>query len=150
MTHMQQSRAPWWTGALSGVLAAAVGVAIATGTAALMTGVPSPVESIGNRAIDMTPRFLKEFAIRQFGTNDKPVLIGGMVVTLLVVAAIAGWIGLRRPRLAYGVFVALGMVALAAAALDRTATASRALTLIPALVTLVVQRPAVAARDHLG
>ena len=130
--------APWWTGALSGALAAAVGVAIATGLAALMTGVPSPVESIGNRAIDMTPRFLKEFAIRQFGTNDKPVLIGGMIITLLLVAAIAGWIGIRRPRVAYGIFVALGLVALAAAALDRTATAPRALTLVPALVTLGV------------
>ena len=153
MTHMQRTSerstptgrlAPWWTGALSGVLAAAVGVAIATGLAALLTGVPSPVESIGNRAIDMTPRFLKEFAIRQFGTNDKPVLIGGMVVTLLVVAAIAGWIGTRRPRVAYGVFIALGLLALGAAALDRTATAPRALTLVPALVTLVVSLGALA------
>ena len=109
-----------------------------TGLAALLTGVPSPVESIGNRAIDMTPRFLKEFAIRQFGTNDKPVLIGGMIVTLLVVAAIAGWIGTRRPRVAYGVFIVLGLLALGAAALDRTATAPRALTLVPALVTAVV------------
>ncbi len=131
-------RAPWWTGALAGALAAALGVAVATGLAALMTGVPSPVESIGNRAIDMTPRFLKEFAIRQFGTNDKPVLIGGMIITLLVVAAIAGWIGIRRPRVAYGIFIALGLLALAAAALDRTATAPRALTLIPALVTMGV------------
>ena len=147
MTHMQTMTerssakgryAPWWTGALSGVLAAAVGVALATGFAALFAGVPSPVVSIGNRAIDMTPRLLKEFAIRQFGTNDKPVLIGGMIVTLLLVTAIAGWIGLRRPRVAYGVFIALGVVALAAAALDRTATASLALTLIPALVTLAV------------
>ena len=86
MTHMQQTRVPWWTGALSGVLAAAAGVGVATGVAALLTGVPSPVESIGNRAIDLTPRFLKEFAIRQFGENDKPVLIGGMVVTLFVAA----------------------------------------------------------------
>jgi DMSO/TMAO reductase YedYZ molybdopterin-dependent catalytic subunit len=130
--------APWWTGALSGILAAGAGLAIATGLAAVLTGVPSPIVSIGNRAIDMTPRVLKEFAIRQFGTNDKPVLIGGMVVTLVVIAALAGWIGLRRPRVAYGVFVALGLLALGAAALDRTATASRALTLVPALVTLVV------------
>jgi DMSO/TMAO reductase YedYZ molybdopterin-dependent catalytic subunit len=86
----------------------------------------------------MTPRFLKEFAVRQFGENDKPVLIGGMVVTLLAVAAIAGWIGIRRPRVAYGIFVALGVVALVAAALDRTATAPRALTVVPALVTLGV------------
>ncbi len=147
MTHMQTTSAratdsgrfaPWWTGALSGVLAAAAGVAVATGVAALMSGVPSPVVSIGNRAIDMTPRFLKEFAVRTFGESDKPVLLGGMVATLVVVAAVAGWIGLRRPRVAYGIFITLGLLALGAATLDRTATASRALTLIPALVTLVV------------
>ncbi|MGH3458115.1 molybdopterin-dependent oxidoreductase [Aeromicrobium sp.] len=130
--------APWWTGALSGLLAAAAGVAMGTGFAALFTGVPSPLVSIGNRAIDMTPRPLKEFAVRQFGENDKPVLIGGMIVTLLGVAAVAGWIGLRRPRVAYGIFIVLGLLALGAAALDRTAIASRALTLIPALVTLAV------------
>ncbi len=157
MTHMQRTSeraatsrlytgkyAPWWTGALSGVLAAAAGISIATGLSALLTGVPSPIVSVGNRAIDMTPRFLKEFAIRQFGENDKPVLIGGMVITLLGVAAIAGWIGIRRPRVAYGVFVALGVVALGAAALDRTATAPRALTLVPALVTLGVSIGALA------
>ena len=130
--------APAWTGALSGVLSAAAGVAVATGLAALLTGVPSPIESVGNRAIDMTPRFLKEFAIRQFGTNDKPVLIAGVAVSLLVIAGVAGWIGLRRPRVAVGVFITLGLLALTTAALDRTATASRALTLVPALVTLVV------------
>ena len=137
MTHVQTTRVRW-AGALSGILAAAAGVSVATGLAALLTGVPSPVESIGNRAIDLTPQFLKEFAIRQFGTNDKPVLIGGMIVTLLLVAAVAGWIGTRRPRIAYGIFIALGVLALGAAALDRTATASRAPTLVPALVTLVV------------
>ena len=39
MTHMQQTRVPWWTGALSGVFAAAAGVGVATGVAALLTGV---------------------------------------------------------------------------------------------------------------
>jgi len=129
---------------LSGVLAAAAGISIATGFSALLTGVPSPIVSVGNRAIDMTPRFLKEFAVRQFGENDKPVLIGGMVVTLLAVAAIAGLIGLRRPRVAYGIIVALGVLALGAAALDRTATAPRALVLVPALVTLGVSLGALA------
>src|SRR5688572_1545898 len=141
MTHMQRTSerfAAWWAGALSGVLAAAAGISIATGLSALFTGVPSPVVSIGNRAIDMTPRFLKEFAVRTFGESDKPVLLAGMVATLVVVTAVAGWIGLRRPRIAYAIFILLGLLALGAAALDRTATASRALTLIPALVTLVM------------
>ena len=150
MTHMERTRArvaaashpapiaPWWTGVLSGVLAATAGVSVGTGAAALLAGVPSPILSVGNRAIDLTPRFLKEFAVRTFGENDKPVLIAGVVVTLLGVAAVAGFIGLRHPRLAFGVFTALGLLALGTAALDRTATATRALTVIPALVTFAV------------
>ena len=94
-----RATAPWWTGALSGLLAAVAGVAVGSGVATLL-GVPTPIESVGNRVIDLVPRPLKEFAIEQFGTNDKPVLIGGVAVTLLVAAAVAGWLGLRRPRLA--------------------------------------------------
>ena len=41
--------APWWTGVLSGMLAAASGVALGSGFAALFTGVPTPIESVGNR-----------------------------------------------------------------------------------------------------
>ena len=103
-----------------------------------MTGVPSPVVSMGNRAIDMTPRFLKEFAVRQFGENDKPMLIGGITITVLGVAATAGWIGIRRPRTAYGVFVGAGPAGARRRGPDRTATAPRALTVVPALVTFGV------------
>ncbi len=130
--------APWWAGAISGFLAAAAGLAVGTGVSALLTGVPSPVESVGNRAIDYAPPFLKDFAIEQFGTNDKPVLIAGVVATLAVVAMLAGVVGRTRPRTALGVIAVLGLVAVAAAATDRTATASRALTLVPTLVTVAV------------
>ncbi|MGZ5421746.1 MAG: molybdopterin-dependent oxidoreductase [Aeromicrobium sp.] len=130
--------APWWSGALAGLLAAATGVSVATGLAAVLTGVPSPIESVGNQAIDQAPPFLKEFAVRQFGTADKPILIGVVVVTLALVAAVAGVIGRSRPRIAYGVVGLIGLVAVFTAAIDRTATANRALSMIPALVAFVV------------
>ncbi len=133
-----RATAPWWAGALAGLLAASTGVALGSGVSALFTGVPTPIESVGNRFIDLTPPWLKDFAIEQFGTNDKAVLIGGTVVTLALLALVAGVLGLRRPRLAYGLTAVLGLVALVTAALDRTATAPRALVLVPALVTLVV------------
>ena len=132
-----RATAPWWTGALSGLLAAVAGVAVGSGVATLL-GVPTPIESVGNRVIDLVPRPLKEFAIEQFGTNDKPVLIGGVAVTLLVAAAVAGWLGLRRPRLALGITAALGLLAVVTALLDRTSTSSPVVTAIPSLVTLAV------------
>ncbi len=85
-TATPRAAAPWWAGALAGLLAAASGVAVGTAVAALLQGVPSPIESVGNRAIDYAPPFLKEFAVKQFGTNDKPILIGGVVAGLAVIA----------------------------------------------------------------
>jgi DMSO/TMAO reductase YedYZ molybdopterin-dependent catalytic subunit len=133
-----RTAAPWWAGAVAGLLAAASGVAVGTAVAALLRGVPSPIESVGNRAIDYAPPFLKEFAVKQFGTNDKPILIAGVVATLAILATGAGIIGRRRPRLAVGVVAVIGLVAVAAAASDRTTTAGRALTLVPSVLTFVV------------
>ena len=42
-----------------------------------------PVVSVGEWVIDHVPVAVKDFAIRQFGTNDKPMLIAGTVVMLL-------------------------------------------------------------------
>ena len=95
--------------------------------AALLSGVTSPLLAVGNRAVDATPRQLKEFAIETFGTKDKPVLITGVVVTVALLAIIAGAVGVRRPRVAIGIFAALSLVAAAAAVTDRSATASVAL-----------------------
>lgn len=130
--------APWWAGALAGLLAAASGVAVGTAAAALLRGVPSPIESVGNRAIDYAPPVLKEFAVKQFGTNDKPILIAGVVATLAVVAALAGVVGRRKPRLSVAIVAVIGLIAVAAAATDRTTTAGRALTLVPSVLTFAV------------
>ncbi len=132
-----RATAPWWTGALSGLLAAVAGVAVGSGIATLL-GVPTPIESVGNRVIDLVPRPLKEFAIEQFGTNDKPVLIASVAAILLVAAAVAGWLGLRRPRLALAITGLLGLVAIVTAVLDRTSPSGPVVTAIPSLVTLVV------------
>ncbi len=130
--------APWWAGALAGFLAAASGVAVGTGAAALLQGVPSPIESVGNRAIDYAPPFLKEFAVKQFGTADKPILIGGVVATLALFAIVAGIIGRKRPRIAIVAVGLIGLIAVVCAAIDRTTTASRALTLVPSILTVLV------------
>jgi DMSO/TMAO reductase YedYZ molybdopterin-dependent catalytic subunit len=124
-------------GGLAGLLAGAAGVAASEATTALLTGVTSPLLSVGNRAVDESPRPLKEWAITHFGTHDKPVLIGGVVVTVAVLATVAGAWGARRPRLALGVFAALIAVATTAVLTDRAATAGTALRLVP-VATLVV------------
>jgi DMSO/TMAO reductase YedYZ molybdopterin-dependent catalytic subunit len=128
-------------GALAGLLSALAGMAAAQAVTSLLTGVTGPYLAVGNRAIDWTPRPLKEFAIETFGSADKVVLLGGIAVTLALLAAAVGALGVRRPRPAIGAFVALAVVAAAAVLTDRSASASTAFRLLPiavlALVSLV-------------
>jgi DMSO/TMAO reductase YedYZ molybdopterin-dependent catalytic subunit len=108
-------------------------VAVSEAVAALLTGVTSPVLAVGNRAVDQAPQPVKEWAVETFGTADKPVLVGGILATLAVLAVALGALGLRRPRVAAGLFVALCAVAGAAALGDRAATAGPLARAVPVL-----------------
>ena len=125
-------------GGAAGLLAGAAAVAASEAAAALLDGVTSPLLSVANRAVDETPRPLKEFAIETFGTADKPVLIAGVITTVALIAAAAGVLGIRRPRWALGVFLLLSAIATTAALTDRSATAGAGARLVPALALVLV------------
>ena len=128
----------WVAGCAAGLLAGLAAVAASEAVAALVDGVTSPLLAVGNRAVDATPRPLKELAIERFGEHDKPVLIGGVVVTVAVLALLIGVVGVRRPRVALGAFLALSLVATVASITDRSATAPAVLRLLPALALVAV------------
>ncbi|TKK90240.1 oxidoreductase [Herbidospora galbida] len=65
-----------------------------------MGGDSSPVVAVGNAAVDLSPSWLKNWAIATFGENDKVVLIGGIFVVIALLAA--GFGVLARIRLGYG------------------------------------------------
>ncbi|CAA9322465.1 MAG: probable sulfite oxidase [uncultured Nocardioidaceae bacterium] len=132
------SRSTLALGGLAGLLAAGAGVAVSEAVAALLTGVTSPLLSVGNRAVDQAPRPVKEWAIETFGTADKPVLIGGVIATVAVLAILAGVIGVRRPQVAAIAILVLGAVAGAATLTDRSATAGTGLRLVPVLALVVI------------
>ena len=127
-----------FTGGLAGLLAGAAAVATSEAATALVTGVTGPLISVGNRAVDWTPRPLKEFAIETFGSADKAVLIGSVIGVIALLAIVAGAVGVRRPKVAVGIFLALSALAGAAALTDRAATAGPALRLVPVAVLVVV------------
>ena len=81
-----------------GLLATLVGVAAGHLVAALLNPDSSPVLAVGSTVIDLTPTPMKEWAIREFGTKDKPILIGSVMAGVLVAAAIAGLLARRRFR----------------------------------------------------
>ena len=57
--------------AVSGVLAAAAGMAVGHLVAAFVNPSASPVLAVGSTVIDATPTPVKEWAVQNFGTADK-------------------------------------------------------------------------------
>src|SRR5207248_1792237 len=104
-----QPRAPHaLPGAVAGMLAAAVAIGAAQFVAGLTAPASSPVLAVGQAAIDLTPQPVKDFAISAFGTADKTVLLGGILVVLALYAAVVGILAVRR--LAFGMW-GLGLFA---------------------------------------
>jgi DMSO/TMAO reductase YedYZ molybdopterin-dependent catalytic subunit len=96
--------------ALIGVLA--VGAALAAGhlVAGVVGPTASPFVAVGNSAIDLTPLPLKNFAVTNFGTHDKQVLLAGMAVVLLIVAGVAGLLSRRNPWPGVALAVVVGLL----------------------------------------
>ncbi len=134
----QTSRRIGAFGILSGAIAGTAGVLSGEAIAALFSGVTGPVLAVGNRAVDWAPRPAKEFAIETFGTADKPVLIGSVLVVVGLAALALGWLGTRRPLPALIGFTVLVGIAGVAMVTDRAAGAGVLLRLLPLLAMLVV------------
>ncbi len=115
-----------------GVLATLVGVAAGHLVAAFTEPSASPVLAVGSTVIDLTPTPLKEWAIAHFGSNDKTVLVGSVMVVVLLLAAVAGL--LARRRLAYGAALLVVLVAVAAVAALTRPTAGL-VDVVPSVVT---------------
>src|ERR1700758_4151586 len=103
-------------GAISGVLAAGTALGVGQLVAGFTGANGSPVVAVGQLQIDFTPPWLKNFAINEFGSDDKLVLVSGILVVLAIFAAVIGALATRR--LAYGmaglaVFAAVGLTAAA-------------------------------------
>ncbi len=122
---------------VAALLAAAAGLGAAALGAALL-GVPSPVVAVGNHAIDLAPGALKDYAVREFGENDKPILVASVLVVLVLLAVVAGLVALRRPTVALGMTSLIGAVAIIAGYTDGSTAASPLVAALPGLLALVV------------
>ncbi|MGW6873087.1 molybdopterin-dependent oxidoreductase [Streptomyces xanthophaeus] len=109
---------PYLLGALSGVVAAGAGLALAELVTAVVRPEASPLTAVGGALVDRTPTALREWAIRTFGAADKLVLTLGIVVVLTAVAVAAGLLAVRRLRVGIALTAAFALVG-AAAALSR-------------------------------
>src|SRR3954447_12094745 len=101
--------------ALYGVLAALAGTGVGHLVAALTQPESSPVLAVGEVVIDHTPTPVKNWAIAHFGTHDKTILVGSVLVGVLVLAAVAGLLARRSFRYGAALLAPLVAVALYAA-----------------------------------
>ncbi|MGW0720231.1 molybdopterin-dependent oxidoreductase [Streptomyces sp. NPDC002778] len=102
-------------GALSGLLAGFAALAVAELVAAAVRPQAGPVVVVGGAAIDRTPAAVKDWAIRNFGTNDKLILQLGILAVLAVFALALGVLALRYRRIGAAGVLAFGVVGTAAA-----------------------------------
>ncbi len=125
-------------GAIAGVLAAATALGVGQLVAGLTGANGSPVVAVGQLQIDLTPPWLKNFAINEFGSDDKLVLVSGILVVLAIFAAIIG--ALATLRLAYGMagLAVFAVIGLTAAATRPTATFADLLPTLAATAAAVI------------
>jgi DMSO/TMAO reductase YedYZ molybdopterin-dependent catalytic subunit len=121
-------------GGLIGILAAGVAVGVGELVAALVRPVAAPVIAVGNRLILLTPEPVKRWAIREFGTSDKPALLTGIYLMLVLCAVLIGLFALRELRLGLAGIGLLGLLGMYCAL---TAHAHRAGDAIPSLIGAV-------------
>ncbi len=125
-------------GAIAGLLAAATALGVGQLVAGLTGASGSPVVAVGELQIDFTPPWLKNFAIANFGSDDKLILVGGILVVIALFAALIGMEATRR--------LWVGMAGLAVfAAIGVTAAATRPTASFASLLPTVAATAAAAA-----
>lgn len=109
LTSRQLNLAAALAGVSTGLVTLAASVVIA-----LFFGLSNPLVAVGSLAIDLAPPGLKSVVISLFGTNDKIVIIGGLVLVVLVLAAFVGILQYRFPPFGITLLLVIALVAIVA------------------------------------
>ncbi|MFJ3670366.1 sulfite oxidase [Streptomyces sp. NPDC090106] len=108
-----------WTrpalGAVSGVLAGFAALSVAELVSVAVRPQAGPVVAVGGAAIDRTPASVKDWAIRNFGTDDKLVLQLGILAVLALFALALGIAATRFRRAGAAGVLVFGVVGAVAA-----------------------------------
>ncbi|WP_405668436.1 molybdopterin-dependent oxidoreductase [Streptomyces sp. NBC_01166] len=102
--------------ALSGLIAGLTALCVAELVAAAVRPEAGPVTAVGGAVIDRTPPAVKDFAVRNFGTDDKLVLQLGILVLLAAFAMAVGVLALRHRWTGAAAVLVFGVVGAVSAA----------------------------------
>ncbi|MFD4030842.1 molybdopterin-dependent oxidoreductase [Streptomyces sp. NPDC058637] len=136
--------------ALGGLIAGFTALCVAELVAAAVRPEAGPVTAVGGAVIDRTPAAVKDFAVRNFGADDKLVLQLGILVLLAVFAMAVGVLALRQRWSGAAAVLVFGVVGAVSAAGRPEGRAADALpSVVGALVAagvlyLLAGRPAAA------
>ena len=97
--------------ALLGLVSISAGLALGHLVGGFISPSVSPFLAVGGSAIDLTPLWLKDFAVHTFGTYDKAVLLSGMAMVIGLVGVAAGLLSRRSRTPGLVLIMVLGMVA---------------------------------------
>ena len=117
---------------LAGPVTGALGLAAGHLTASLLKPASSPVLAVGSFVIDRTPTPVKDWAIAHFGTHDKTILVGSVLLGVLALSLLIGLLARRRWWVGALGFVALSGIAAACVLTRPTAAAT---DVVPSVVT---------------
>ncbi len=123
---------------LIGVLAVGSALGLSHLVAGLVNPPSTPFLAVGNAAIDRTPKGLREFGISQFGSNDKPVLLLGVAIAMVILGLVTGLVSRRRATPGIVIVVVLGIVGLLAVRSRPNTTTLGLLSPVVALVAGIV------------
>ncbi|WP_240755565.1 molybdopterin-dependent oxidoreductase [Nocardioides iriomotensis] len=134
-TEVRRSR---WYLALAGAIAGGAGVAVAHALTNLLNARATPIQSVAEVVIAITPGPVAELLIGLVGRNDKPILVAGVTLAVLGLGALAGVLSARSRVLPNLVFLAMFVLAFVAALVRPGFTAVSVLPLAAGAVTWVV------------
>jgi DMSO/TMAO reductase YedYZ molybdopterin-dependent catalytic subunit len=118
-------------GALIGVVAGGAGLAVGELVSVFTGEAASPAVAVGQWAISITPTWLEQFAIRNYGNHDKRALLIGVYVVLTFASAVTGIVARTRLTIASYMAAAFGVVGMFAAVTRPSATTA---ALFPSLL----------------
>lgn len=139
---------PRWHDALAGSLAVGLALAVTEFVAGAFGASRSVITSIGEWVIDVSPQPVVKWAIEQFGTNDKLVLVISIVVVCLAAGALVGLAARRSAGWPPVVFIAFGATAVALALRDPLA--DEAVSVVAVLAAAGVGLAALAMLMRIG
>jgi DMSO/TMAO reductase YedYZ molybdopterin-dependent catalytic subunit/uncharacterized membrane protein YhaH (DUF805 family) len=132
---VRTSRWPW---ALTGLLAGVAGLATSYLASAWLNLRGNPVTQVAELVIRITPGKVAEQAIQAVGHKDKPLLVTGVLVVLLLIFAGIGLVTRRSIDRGVGLFIALGVIGLVAQQSQYQAPVAGILPVVVGVITWAV------------